>query len=301
MEQGTPRCLRPETGRDYTDRVDSLWSRVDTIALRAVSCGALVSVPTETVTVADGGIPFVVHLTTLQKRKTQARSVESRPPNPFLPPDPRLVVDDLPPAHICVLNKFNVLKNHLLIITKRFEPQESLLTIGDFRALSTCMVGGDGLAFYNGGTIAGASQPHKHLQLVPLPLGDERFPTPVDSVIDPNTKPGLITKVAAFPFAHSLVLLNDTFSENDPAERLLSTYRRACAEVGVHDQYRPYNMILTKRWMMVVPRTEEFWRGVSFNALGFAGSLLVRNRDELEQLKRTGPVKALESVAGEIS
>ena len=28
----------------------------------------------------------------------------------------------------------------------------------------------DGLGFYNGGETAGASQPHKHLQIVPLPL-----------------------------------------------------------------------------------------------------------------------------------
>ena len=28
------------------------------------------------------------------------------------------------------------------------------------------------LAFYNSGKVSGASQPHKHVQIVPLPLGD---------------------------------------------------------------------------------------------------------------------------------
>ena len=288
------------TGPDYTDCVDSLWSRVETVARSALGNGALVSVPTETVTMPDGGIPFVVHLTTLQDRKSHAGTGERcHSVNPFLPPDPDLVVKDLPPNHICVLNKYNVINNHLLIVTKRFEAQEALLTIDDFRALSACMLEGDGLAFYNGGTVAGASQPHKHLQLVPLPLGSGPLPTPVDSIIDSD--PGPITRVAAFPFAHVLIPLNGTLAEEDQAKQLFSTYRCACAEVGIDGGSQPYNMILTRRWMMVVSRTREFWRGISFNALGFAGSLLVRNRNELEQLKKTGPINALESVAGEIS
>ena len=41
----------------------------------------------------------------------------------------------------------------------------------DFDALARGLAAIDGLAFYNGGTVAGASQPHKHLQLVPVPLG----------------------------------------------------------------------------------------------------------------------------------
>ncbi len=48
--------------------------------------------------------------------------------------------------------------------------------------------------------------------------------------------------------------------------------------------------------MLVVPRSRENWRGVSINALGFAGSLLVRNREELDELKRIGPLAVLKSV-----
>jgi len=35
-----------------------------------------------------------------------------------------------------------------------------------------------GVAFYNCGEHSGRSQPHKHLQVVPLPFADEQAPAP---------------------------------------------------------------------------------------------------------------------------
>ena len=66
--------------------------------------------------------------------------------------------------------------------------------------------------------------------------------------------------------------------------------------VGVADDSRPYNLLLTRRWMLVVPRAVEHWRRVSINSLGFAGSLLVRDRRELAELRETGPVEVLRRV-----
>ena len=89
----------------------------------------------------------------------------------------------MPPAHACLLNKFNVFDHHALLVTQAYEDQDSLLTPADFEALLTCMAEFDALAFYNGGRIAGASQPHKHLQLVPVPLAAEDCRTPMDVAI----------------------------------------------------------------------------------------------------------------------
>ena len=72
-----------------------------------------------------------------------------------------------------LLNKYNVVPHHLLIITRHFESQESALTQADFQALWTCLAEYDSLGFYNSGESAGASQPHKHLQTVPLPMHDQ--------------------------------------------------------------------------------------------------------------------------------
>jgi ATP adenylyltransferase len=277
--------------------VNSLFDRIRATSDRAATRGALISVPTETTIVEDRGIPFVIHITTLQDRKRRAdtRQVD-RDFNPFLPLDPELFIGEVSPRHLSVLNKFNVLDHHLLIVTRGFEPQETLLTLDDFEALAGCMGEMDGFGFYNGGTVAGASQAHKHLQLVPLPLGDGPRPTPLDWVVPASTEPDTATTIPVLPFAHSLITLDGGPLGGHRAPDLERLYRRACAAVGVLDETQPYNFLLTRRWMLVVPRSREHWRGISINALGFAGSLLVRNRDELDDLKKTGPLAVLKSV-----
>jgi ATP adenylyltransferase len=281
----------------YTSAVASLWSKVLATTETASRNGSLVSVPTEQTVVNDKGIPFVVHVTTLQESKARARSARhERPFNPFLPPDPELSVGPLPPEHLAVLNKFNVLRHHLLIVTREYESQDALLNEKDFTALGECMSDIDGLGFYNGGTVAGASQSHKHLQLVPLPLGHGPSPTPLDAVFPETADRGVVTTIPELSFDHAAVPLPGSSIDSSRAGELNMIYGQACGAVGIRSGDQPYNMLLTRRWMLVVPRTVEFWHEVSINALGFAGSLLVRNRDELASLRATGPLNVLKSV-----
>ena len=279
----------------------SLWSRLVTTTERATLEGALVSIPTRSEVVVDRGVPFVVHTTSLQDRKAEASSIPhpDRPFNPFLPPDPDLLVAEVFPRHLGVLNKFNVMRHHLLIVTREFEAQEALLSLDDFVALLTVMEEIDGLGFYNGGTVAGASQAHKHLQLVPLPLTEGPRPTPIDSVIDDSATAGEMTRIPAFDFDHALIPLDGNRLDSRGAPELHRLYRRALAAIGIHDETRPYNMLVTARWMLLVPRSREYWQGVSLNALAFAGSLLVRNRTEFDRLRSVGPLAVLKSVVDE--
>jgi ATP adenylyltransferase len=277
--------------------VTSLWQLVTSTTKSAAREGVLVSLPTERVSVEDHGISFVVHVSTLQDDKDRAKTAQlARPFNPFLPPDPDLTVSVVPPHHLAVLNKFNVLRHHLLIVTREFEPQEALLNEADFSALLTCMAEIDGLGFYNGGVVAGASQSHKHLQLVPLPLGDGSHPTPVDPVIERTARIGSFSTVPVMSFTHTVAGLDGERLGPDRAKELHRLYLGACAEIGVHDESRPYNLLLTRRWMLVVRRSREHWHRVSINALGFAGSMLVRDRSELDRLRGFGPLEALRSV-----
>jgi ATP adenylyltransferase len=277
--------------------VPSLLDRVVSTTARASRTGALVSIPTTTEIVGDGGIEFVVHLTRLQETKTLAKQDQlARPFNPFRPPDPELLIGTVDPAHAMVLNKFNVLAHHLLIVTREFVAQETPLDRADFHALGACMSEIDGLGFYNGGTVAGASQAHKHLQLIPLPLGHRSHPTPVDAAVPPGLAVGQPCSIDVFDFTHTLIPLDGRPVNSGRAAELFDHASRALELVGVHDGTQPYNLLLTRRWMLAVPRSREFWRGVSVNALGFAGSLLVRNRSELEALKATGPLAILRSV-----
>ena len=61
---------------------------------------------------------------------------------------------------------------------------------------------------------------------------------------------------------------------------------------------RPYNLLLTERWSMVIPRAAEHVDGISINALGFAGALLVKNDAQLDRLRERGPFAALRAVVG---
>ncbi len=49
--------------------------------------------------------------------------------------------------------------------------------------------------------------------------------------------------------------------------------------------------------MAIVPREIEHFESISVNALGFAGSILVRDPDELQLVKKVGPMTVLRRVA----
>src|SRR5207237_2327023 len=76
----------------------------------------------------------------------------------------------------------SVLREHLLIVTKQYEDQRTLLTERDFEALAIAMRDAEVLGFYNGGQEAGASQTHKHLQVVTLPLSPHHS-IPIDTLL----------------------------------------------------------------------------------------------------------------------
>jgi ATP adenylyltransferase len=49
--------------------------------------------------------------------------------------------------------------------------------------------------------------------------------------------------------------------------------------------------------MFLVPRSTECFKGISVNALGFAGGLLVKDEVQLNLLKTFGPMTVLQRVA----
>jgi ATP adenylyltransferase len=80
-------------------------------------------------------------------------------------------------------------------------------------------------------------------------------------------------------------------------------YRALAARTGVRlaagRPTDPYNLLVTRRWMLMVPRRRESFDGVSINALGFAGSILIRNKGQWEAVQRAGPIGVLRGVAVE--
>ncbi|MFL5346015.1 MAG: DUF4922 domain-containing protein [Hyalangium sp.] len=274
-----------ERPRTFFER-GTLWSSLVERTAHALASGALVPIRTEVEVVEHEGVPFLVRVVSNLERKAKAVQPpsEGKPPkNPFIPPyEEDLFVSLVPPAHACLINKFNVFDHHALIITQAYEEQDSLLTAADFEALLTCMAEFDALAFYNGGRIAGASQPHKHLQLVPVPLAAGGLRTPMDEAIARGR----------LPFRHAL---GPPLQEPAQAHALYGELLRA---VGCEKPGTPYNFLATRQWTLVVPRTQEAFESISLNALAFAGSLLVKNREQLERVRAVGPMTLLRAVTG---
>lgn len=88
--------------------------------------------------------------------------------DPFLPPfEEGLFVVDLT-DHRIIVNKYALVKYHVLITTKLFEDQYGLLKPRDFIASYLALRALKGFCFYNGGAESGSSQPHRHLQALPI-------------------------------------------------------------------------------------------------------------------------------------
>lgn len=295
--------------------LNSLWPSIQATTVSALKSGALHSISTTFERVDDHGIPFLVRQLANLERKVLATAPTTHlnpgvAINPFLPPEPDLVVAEITDTHICVLNKFNVVEHHSLLITREFESQDAALTLADFTALAICWREFSSLAFYNSGKVAGASQRHKHLQLVPLPLSplgeriplEESFSTAfVDEVVHETA----IATIPTLPFQHGLIRLESLSPDPFTAgQQLYDSYGKLLRVLGLaalpeypDDHPAPYNLLATREWMFVVPRSQESFQGVAINALGFAGTLLVRNLEQLDFVKQVGPLNILAQVA----
>ncbi len=254
----------------------SLAQRVQGQIDRGLASGDLQPTATSAHELVDGGIPFSVRVIEGFDRKKRSNSEQARSArDPFLPPySDDLFIADVSDTHVVLLNKFPVLRDHLLVVTRAVEAQESALGEADFAALWACMSELGGLGFYNAGSAAGASQSHKHLQWVPLEGG---LPT----------APLLESEDAGFACAHARVQGGGGIAEQ---------YVRLCEELGLGGA-EPYNLLLTRESMVVVPRTRHAWEGISVNAMGYAGSFLVRTSADLQKLRELGPRRLLAGVS----
>jgi sulfate adenylyltransferase (ADP) / ATP adenylyltransferase len=276
----------------------TLWTKVKAQHELALELGALKPFATTYDWIEDGGVRFLVRVLTNLKRKENAKKQQKRKENfnPFLPYEKDLFVANLSPTHLVLLNKFNVMNYHILMVTRKFESQEDLLTAADFQALAITLSEMDGLAFYNGGKIAGSSQPHKHLQLVPLPLVPDGPRLPIEP-------PMLAADATAIPYRQASAPL-DALDFTQPlkiASVLRDIYQQLMERLALWPGHgvQPlgaYNLLATRQWMCIVPRSQEEFSGISINSLGFAGALLVKNAAQLTKLNEIGPMTVLTEV-----
>ena len=288
----------------------TLWTRIQEQTQHGLGCGALQSIATDYEFVEENGINFLVRVLTNLTRKDEAKKKQDKAAkkgkdfNPFLPYEEDLFVSDISQTHLCLLNKFNVVENHLLIVTREFEEQDSLLNWQDFQAMWACLAEIDGLVFYNGGKIAGASQKHKHLQLVPTPLAPNQTESiPIEPLFTSAVFEGDVGRVPDLPFVHGFCRFDADLinSPNYASQVTLELYQKLLKAVGLSNENAEnnsiaYNFLATRKWMFIVPRSEEHFESISVNSLGFAGALLVRNQEQMQMLKDCKPMGVLTQV-----
>jgi len=182
---------------------------------------------------------------------------------------------------------------HLLVITRGWQPQSGWLDATDWASVATVGADTGGLWFFNSGATAGASQPHRHLQLLPRSEGAPSCP------LAPLMEAQLQGASPPWPWSYRLSARLDPIGGRD----LQELYRGHCEALGLGRQdtdaapRHPYNVLFDDRWFLTVRRWREHGSGFSVNALGFAGYLLCTETSDRDWLRRHGPWDLLASVA----
>ena len=213
--------------------------------------------------------------------------------NPFRPWDNILEIDSIGKYHQLILNKYPVQLGHILLITNEWKEQNGWIDIKDWEAIKEVNKDTTGLWFFNSGPLAGASQPHRHFQLLrrdpsELSCPREKWILDFDNVNYKNQR-----------FCKNIILKK--ISKNLDKENIHEIYKDLAYKLGLgkpgidkKPRY-PYNLIFTNQWILLIKRKTDNLYGISVNALGFAGYILVTEKSDKKYLKKFGPEKLLEN------
>lgn len=254
---------------------------------------------------AKSGMPYVLSYAPSLLKKPERGDQPER--NPFEDPEPELtVLNNVDDDYRLVLNKFPIVAEHSLLVTKEFQDQKSPLSPKElymsYQLLDNLDDEDEGkrnMLIYNSGPSSGSSQDHKHLQLLPLP---PNFVTLQDKLCSgkdhflPNfkTEPLQSDKV---PFAHFVVPLPESPEEVNEdllamvyislLQRTLSFFQDWTNENPGLQERKGYNVLLTKKWMCLVPRSNAKAESldIGFNSTGYAGLVLIKNEETFKKVQ----------------
>lgn len=184
--------------------------------------------------------------------------------------------------------------------------ESTLACIEAFETKSAESAGEEGLfAFFNSGDDSGASQPHRHIQLLPVSRMKENLGADSPWKVLAES---LDTQKAPFVTFSECISLDISSSELHAA--YLRLYRRACRAVAAHlgavrtnseapgegEAMISYNMAMTKNAIVICPRLAEGAKITStdghvlgllaLNGTVLAGTALVKSELEWEALKK---------------
>lgn len=262
--------------------------------------------PTQVVDLSVASVPFQLRFSPALAHKPKAPAKESSSPSakaldPFAySPLPKLFISDWGNSHFLVLNKFAVTEEHFILATKEFRPQTAVLELGDLESALACVkeyVDHGGLyVFFNCGEHSGASQPHRHLQLLPISqMRDGLDKGSPWRILASNLGPNV-------PFRTFSERIHVDMNAKDLFEVYLRLYRKACEVSGVQEYMEDngdakisYNLAMTEDSLVLCPRVADGKMVVdenghevgklSLNGTMLAGTALVKSEAEWLALK----------------
>ena len=270
-------------------KVAMLSNQVEQVTTKALQEGHLIFTKTTSKLINDT-LDFEVKL---------APSLVAKPPgqlgtklkatfNPFLPPQPGLIIKEYESYNL-VLNKYCVTLGHLILAPSTFESQYTALCRRDFDQVFSVLdeLQGNYLCFYNCGQHSGASILHKHIQMIPYET------LPIDPVIQEQHR---------FDFLYFMTREKGWVSRFDQYLHAVLSKVGPCPDnfLTSLDSEPPnfisYNILFTRDWLMIIPRKIDSWEGISVNSLGFAGMLLAKSPDLFSKIQQLGPMNILSHV-----
>ena len=245
------------------------------------------------------------------------------------------------PSHALVLNKFPVIPNHFILATTEWKPQTDLLEKSDLEATYACLKAWNErntegppkrlFGFFNSGEDSGASQPHRHLQFLPVEAmrqggAEEDWQPLIEYLAQSQHSSHSFLHLPHLPFAHYALPVPPNPSAETLHSIYLKLYRAAVAATrgrgpadGDSASGRTdgpaeisYNLAMTLSAMVICPRRFETARVpidstrpdiadhgvISLNGTILAGTLMVKAEAEWDILK-TQP-GLLTGVLGEV-
>ncbi|TYZ62178.1 hypothetical protein PybrP1_006551 [[Pythium] brassicae (nom. inval.)] len=286
-------------------------------ALKKITAGVELLPPA-----ADSGVRFLLFEAQGAPPKPLA-TAEEAPKAPFRDPFARehlereLFITQLHGTHNVVLNKFNVVDEHVVLPTIEYEEQEAPLSRADLRAMWTAMRALDAFAFFNCGYESGASQPHKHMQLMSYPslkaFTGLDMPPLLHFIAERlrNHPMSSVVQLPELPFLHFLhrIEIDPKTESEDAADQLLSIYDAVLQQLNAREHYPDklnrrasplpvaYNLLLTQAFVFVIPRRHQRFEGIEVNSIGFIGSFFVRDAAQRAFFEAQGPMALLRQVS----
>ena len=274
---------------------ESIWLKALEISRKAVNSGAVIPLKTLKYKSTKHCCDFELRLLKSPIPKYLREYGPKR--NPFVPWDSRLQIQPIKDKHTLILNKYPVQLGHMLLITNSWKPQNGWLNEDDFEAILNVDNDTSGLWFFNSSKESGASQPHRHFQLLPRHKNEKICPRYEWFCSLLNN-----TKADYSEIAHCISIRPRNKNKDSTSNDLFISYKSMInemnvGEIGLIDKpLKPYNLLITSEWIALIIRKTDNSNGFSINALGFAGYFLGTKISDIDTLIKFGPEKILKEV-----